>query len=178
MERDHMVDLAIDGRVYGSGAQRDRMGQYGMSSFCLRQGQACCCCEHGNKHQGSVKCNEFLNYLGGYYCLKNHCAPWHYSDVLKSSNLITSSSPVLQPNSDIDQVSCAALLFHLVFQHLLARIFIYSVLYSPLIEGIPVFFVPSGHLITLLPHTCIACGPLLSQSLIASWSLVFIVQTH
>jgi hypothetical protein len=49
--------------------------RYGLDSSGPEQGPVVGCCEHGNKHSGSIKGGEFHDQLSGFQLLKDS-APW------------------------------------------------------------------------------------------------------
>jgi hypothetical protein len=49
---------------------------YGLYSCGFGSGQAVGFCEHGNETSGSIKCGEFVDWLGNFQLLNKKSAPW------------------------------------------------------------------------------------------------------
>jgi hypothetical protein len=62
MERAHLEDLGISGRIILKCIIKNRMERCGLDSSDSGQGHIASSCEHGDKHFGSINSEEFFDF--------------------------------------------------------------------------------------------------------------------
>jgi hypothetical protein len=55
-ERDQLEDLDLGGRILK--CNLNMLGWRGLDLSGCSEGEVACCCEHGNKHLGSMECGK------------------------------------------------------------------------------------------------------------------------
>jgi len=61
VERDHLGDLGVDGRIILRWISGSGMWRYGLDPTGSGWGQVASTCECGNEPSGYIKCGEFLD---------------------------------------------------------------------------------------------------------------------
>ena len=61
MEREHLDDSGVHGRIILRWIFRKWEAEHGLDSSISGEGQVVSCCKRGNEHSGSIRCVEFLN---------------------------------------------------------------------------------------------------------------------